>query len=217
MQTPRLPTKTQPVWLRSLVLASHSLKNPCFTNWHLGATGINAWRGTALNSRYPDYVPGRLVERLGNARRGRDCRNRGRHRHHGLVRIPAASCGVVGSKTTFGLIDHRGVYSVDSTLDTAEQLGAAERERAPFREAIDQLLTQAEAIALPTLDGPPPTLSEGALATLGVADALCQALQPLGPSRDRLRSIVRIARHRACNWSVDTATIACSVASQTLF
>lgn len=243
----------------------------------LGATGINPWQGTPLNSRYPDYVPGgsssgsaTLVSaRLVDIGVGTDT--------GGSVRVPAACCGVVGLKTTFGLIDHAGVYPGTTTLDcvgffardpdlieqcvvacrldaqpprasvasigvlslagdkdmrvaltrfsvaqgcaivaveldeieaaydagftilaaeawagaghltgrgllhpdlearmgaaeaiTAENLQAAERERVRFRDAVDRLLAQVDVIALPTLDGPPPTLEEGALATSGV-------------------------------------------------
>lgn len=243
----------------------------------LGATGINQWQGTPLNSRYPDYVPGgsssgsaTLVSAgIVDIGVGTDT--------GGSVRVPAACCGVVGLKTTFGLINHAGVYPGTTTLDcvgffvrdpdlieqcvlacapdappprgpvrligvlslagdedvqaalarfgaaqgctivaveldeieaaydagftilaaeawagaghltgkgllhpdlearmgaaeaiTADHLQAAEHERVRFRDAVDQLLTQVDVIALPTLDGPPPTLEQGALATSGV-------------------------------------------------
>lgn len=83
----------------------------------LGATGINPWQGTPFNSRYPEYVPGgsssgsaTLVGAgLVDIGVGTDT--------GGSVRVPAACCGVLGLKTTFGLIDHAGVYPADSTLD----------------------------------------------------------------------------------------------------
>ncbi len=83
----------------------------------LGATGINEWQGTPLNTRYPDYVPGgsssgsaTLVGAgLVDIGVGTDT--------GGSVRVPAACCGVTGLKTTFGLIDHAGVYPATTTLD----------------------------------------------------------------------------------------------------
>jgi Asp-tRNA(Asn)/Glu-tRNA(Gln) amidotransferase A subunit family amidase len=36
----------------------------------------------------------------------------------GSVRVPAACCGVVGLKTTFGLVSLQGVFPVEPTLDT---------------------------------------------------------------------------------------------------
>ena len=83
----------------------------------LGATGINEWQGTAYNSRYPTYVPGgsssgsaTLVSAgLVDVGVGTDT--------GGSVRVPAGCCGVVGLKTTFGLVDHAGVYPETTTLD----------------------------------------------------------------------------------------------------
>ena len=83
----------------------------------LGATGINDWQGTPFNARYPDYVPGgsssgsaTLVGAgLVDIGVGTDT--------GGSVRVPAACCGVVGLKTTIGLVDHAGVYPAGSSLD----------------------------------------------------------------------------------------------------
>lgn len=83
----------------------------------LGATGINEWQGTAYNSRYPSHVPGgsssgsaTLVGAgLVDIGVGTDT--------GGSVRVPAGCCGVIGLKTTFGLIDHVGVYPATTTLD----------------------------------------------------------------------------------------------------
>ena len=244
----------------------------------LGATGINEWQGTPLNSRYPDFVPGgsssgsaTLVGAgLVDIGIGTDT--------GGSVRVPSACCGVIGLKTTIGLIDHAGVYPAGSSLDcigffardadlidqcvvacapdaaparteirsigvlslpgdddvkaalasfgdahgcaivdvaldeieqafdagftilaaeawagagyltgrgllspdlesrigvaaliTADDLAIAERERIRFRDAVDDLLTRVDVIALPTLPKTPPTLEEGALATSGVS------------------------------------------------
>jgi amidase len=100
----------------------------------LGATGINPWQGTPFNSRYPEYVPGGsssgsaalvgagLVEIGVGTDTG------------GSVRVPAACCGVIGLKTTFGLIDHAGVYPLDSTLDC---IGFFARDAALIEQCVE--------------------------------------------------------------------------------
>ena len=41
----------------------------------------------------------------------------------GSVRVPAACCGVVGLKTTFGLISTKGLFPVEAHLDTVGPIG----------------------------------------------------------------------------------------------
>ncbi len=41
----------------------------------------------------------------------------------GSIRVPAACCGVVGLKTTFGLISTKGVFPVEAHLDTVGSIG----------------------------------------------------------------------------------------------
>ena len=41
----------------------------------------------------------------------------------GSIRLPAACCGVVGLKTTFGLISTKGVFPVEAHLDTVGPIG----------------------------------------------------------------------------------------------
>ena len=83
----------------------------------LGTTGINHWQGTPLNSRYPDFVPGgsssgsaTLVSAgLVDIGVGTDT--------GGSVRVPAACCGIVGLKTTFGAVSRVGVHPANTSLD----------------------------------------------------------------------------------------------------
>ncbi len=60
---------------------------------------------------------GRLVGRLGRGGCGAHVRGRARHRHRGVVRFPAACCGVVGLKATHGLASIRGIVPLSEMHD----------------------------------------------------------------------------------------------------
>jgi amidase len=82
-----------------------------------GVTGVNGWSGTPLNPRFPDRVPGgsssgsavAVAANLVDFALGTDT--------GGSIRIPAASCGIVGLKTTFGRVSREGVHPRTSSLD----------------------------------------------------------------------------------------------------
>lgn len=82
-----------------------------------GVTGINDWTGTARNGRYPDRIPGgsssgsaaAVAAGIADIGIGTDT--------GGSVRVPAACCGVVGFKPTFGLVSREGVVPQQTTLD----------------------------------------------------------------------------------------------------
>jgi amidase len=88
------------------------------------AAGHNAWSGTPVNPRDPLRIPGgsssgsAVAVATGEAdvALGTDT--------GGSVRIPAACCGVVGLKTTWGRIPLDGVYPLSPSLDTVGPLGA---------------------------------------------------------------------------------------------
>ena len=87
------------------------------------ASGVNHWTGTPVNPRDPRRVPGgsssgsAVAVALGEAdvSFGTDTA--------GSNRIPAACCGVVGLKTTFGRVSVKGVYTLAPSLDTVGTLG----------------------------------------------------------------------------------------------
>jgi amidase len=96
--------------------------NLCELCW--SAAGINAWSGTPVNPLDPRRVPGgsssgsavAVAAREADVALGTDT--------GGSIRIPAACCGVVGLKTTWGRIPAEGVYPLAASMDTVGPLGA---------------------------------------------------------------------------------------------
>lgn len=88
------------------------------------ASGVNHWAGTPVNPVDPRRVPGgsssgsAVAVATGEAdiSFGTDT--------GGSVRIPAACCGVVGLKTSWGRVPVKGVYSLAPSLDSVGPLGA---------------------------------------------------------------------------------------------
>jgi amidase len=88
------------------------------------AVGTNIWSGTPVNPLDPRRLPGgsssgsAVAVATGEAdvALGTDT--------GGSVRIPAACCGVVGLKTTWGRVPVDGVYPLAPSLDTVGPLGA---------------------------------------------------------------------------------------------
>ena len=88
------------------------------------AVGTNAWSGTPVNPADPRRLPGgsssgsAVAVATGEAdvALGTDT--------GGSIRIPAACCGVVGLKTTWGRVPVDGVYPLAPSLDTVGPLGA---------------------------------------------------------------------------------------------
>ncbi|MFZ3375289.1 MAG: amidase [Chthoniobacterales bacterium] len=81
-------------------------------------SGMNEYFGTAVNPLKRRLIPGgsssgnavALASGMADVAFGTDTA--------GSVRVPAACCGVVGLKTTFGLIPIEGCYPVEEHLDT---------------------------------------------------------------------------------------------------
>jgi amidase len=88
------------------------------------AAGTNAWSGTPPNPLDPRRLPGgsssgsAVAVATGGADVGLGTDT------GGSVRIPAACCGVVGLKTTWGRVPVEGVYPLAPSMDTVGPLGA---------------------------------------------------------------------------------------------
>ena len=82
-----------------------------------GVTGINDPCGTPRNPLFPTLVPGGSSSGSAAAVAGRLCDFAIGTDTGGSVRVPAACCGVIGFKPTFGLIDRTGVHPRSSSLD----------------------------------------------------------------------------------------------------
>jgi amidase len=89
----------------------------------LAPSGMNEYFGTPVNPLKRRLIPGgsssgnavALASGMTDVAFGTDTA--------GSVRIPAACCGVVGLKTTFGLIPIEGIYPVEEHLDAVGPMG----------------------------------------------------------------------------------------------
>jgi amidase len=100
------------------VVGKTSLTELCWS-----ADGINTWSGTPVNPLDASRMPGgsssgsAVAVATGEADVGYGTDT------GGSVRVPAACCGIVGLKTTWGRIPLDGVYPLAPSLDTVGPLG----------------------------------------------------------------------------------------------
>jgi amidase len=139
-----------------------------------GVTGINGWSGTPVNPRYPDRVPGgsssgsaaAVAANLVDFALGTDT--------GGSIRIPAASCGIVGLKTTYGRVSREGVHPRTSSLDC---VGPFARELSMIERAMSLIDTTF------IIQRPPATIRLGVVnvaAETVIDEAVRQALDRTG-------------------------------------
>lgn len=117
------PAKTTADCLAGLVAAGARVVGK--TNLHelcFGTTGLNPVFGNPVNPKWPDRVPGgsssgsavAVASEEADVGIGTDT--------GGSVRLPAACCGIVGLKTTFGRVSVTGVWPLSPSLDTVGPL-----------------------------------------------------------------------------------------------
>lgn len=102
---------------RLLTAGCHIVGKTTLHELAFGVTGINNWAGTPVNPSCPDRIPGgsssgsaaAIAAGVADIALGTDT--------GGSIRIPAACCGVIGLKPSFGRLDRTGVMPVETTLD----------------------------------------------------------------------------------------------------
>jgi amidase len=90
-----------------------------------GMTGINLWSGTPVNPQAPLHIPGgsssgsaaAVGAGLADAALGSDT--------GGSIRVPAACCGVIGLKPSYGRVSRAGAYPRESSLDCVGPFAAS--------------------------------------------------------------------------------------------
>jgi amidase len=90
----------------------------------VGASGVNHWFGTPVNPLDPTRIPGGSSSGSAAAVAAGEAEVAFGTDTGGSVRIPAACCGVVGLKTSYGRIPTEGVVPLSQTLDTVGPIGA---------------------------------------------------------------------------------------------
>src|SRR5690242_13248419 len=160
------------------------------------ASGVNHWAGTPVNPRDPRRVPGgsssgsAVAVATGEAdvALGTDT--------GGSVRVPAACCGVVGLKTTYGRVSVKGVYPLAPSFDTVGPIGADVA-------AVELGMRLLEpAFRMPDSPGP---LVAGRIAGRSGTGEADPAIETAG---DRALAAAGVAVTRVPGWDAEAATTA---------
>jgi Asp-tRNA(Asn)/Glu-tRNA(Gln) amidotransferase A subunit family amidase len=93
------------------------------TEFAISPSGMNEYFGTPVNPLKRSLIPGgsssgnavAVASGMADVAFGTDSA--------GSIRVPAACCGIVGLKTTFGLIPIQGVYPIEAHLDSVGPMG----------------------------------------------------------------------------------------------
>ena len=102
----------------------------------LGATSVNPHDGPAHNPWDVDRITGGSSGGSGSAVASGQCMAALGSDTGGSVRIPAALCGIVGLKPTFGRVSRYGVYPLSWSLDTVGPMTRTARDAALVMNAI---------------------------------------------------------------------------------
>jgi aspartyl-tRNA(Asn)/glutamyl-tRNA(Gln) amidotransferase subunit A len=98
--------------------------------WAYGITSTNPHFGAVRNPWDPDRIPGGSSGGSASALAAGLCAFSLGSDTGGSIRIPAALCGIVGLKPTFGRISRRGAFPLGHTLDTLGPFGLCVQDTA---------------------------------------------------------------------------------------
>lgn len=101
-----------------------------------GVTGINPWSGTPVNPRFPDLIPGGSSSGSAAVVAAGDVDFALGTDTGGSVRMPAACCGILGLKPTYGQLSRAGVMPAHSSLDC---VGIFARHAGVLRQVLTRL------------------------------------------------------------------------------
>lgn len=116
---------------RARIVGKTNLHELCF-----GTTGANDWYGMATNPLDATRMPGGSSSGSAVAVANDEADVAFGTDTGGSVRLPAACCGIVGLKTTFGRVSTRGVWPLSPSLDT---VGPLARDVATVVQGMDLL------------------------------------------------------------------------------
>ena len=125
-----------------------------------GMTGVNNYSGTPINTLYPNLIPGgsssgcaaAIAAGAVDVAIGTDT--------GGSIRLPAACCGVVGFKPTFGRLSREGISPKNSSIDCVGPFARNVR-------LIEQAMQAMDETFVPT--------NQPRSITLGVLDVQCES------------------------------------------
>lgn len=146
-----------------------------------GLTGINPETGTAVNPIDPRRIPGGSSSGSAAAVAADEADLALGTDTGGSIRVPAACCGVVGLKPTFGRISRTGVVPVSSTLDCVGPIARTMGDIIAAMAALDPSFRapDAAAVRIGHLDLPAhPAIRKAIAAVLGSSGLIVETLAP---------------------------------------
>lgn len=119
-----LPAQRDAVVVDALVRAGwHIVGKTTMHELAYGMTGVNPFAGTPLNPQDPALIPGGSSSGSAAAVGSGDVDAALGSDTGGSIRLPAACCGVVGMKPTFGRVSRQGAWPRESSLDCVGPFG----------------------------------------------------------------------------------------------